>query len=115
MVGGGSIVDNEQKGSIKKHLLANKNVADEFWSNVESLAGLKSSGMLTEANYRRELDLMVEGLVKGAKRPSKREGAVSTTSLPPARPAKVVKLQGRKAAAKAAAAVNTRGGNITNC
>ena len=115
MVNAGFIVDGEQKESIKQHLLANKSVPSDFWSNVERLSGFKSRGILTDGDFPRELGSMVGELVKGGQTRLNLEVSV-TSSFPssvPNRPAKRIILKGKKEAAKATA--NTRGGNIINC
>ena len=75
VVNAGFIVDYEHKESIKHHLLANKSVPSDFWSNVEPLSGFKSSSILADENFRRELGSMVGELVTGGQRRPNLEGS----------------------------------------
>ena len=75
VVNAGFIVDGEQKESIKQNLLANENVTSNFWSNVGRLSGFKSSGILTNEDFRRELGSMVGKLVEGGQPRPNLEGS----------------------------------------
>ena len=60
----GFLKDQSHKESIKKHAMANKVVDEQFWSHIERLAGLLSSGILTTNVHQQQIHEKVEALLR---------------------------------------------------
>ena len=61
----GFLKDQSHKESINKHAMANKVVDEQFWSYVERLAGLLSSGILTtDEDHQQQIHEKIEALLR---------------------------------------------------
>ena len=106
------------KESIKKHAMANKVVDEQFWSQIERLAGLLSSGILTTEDHQQQIHEKVEALLRTGESQSIAAPGGAAGGGGSSVPEKIwsAKKKGAKhGAAEARAAVNMRHGNIINC
>ena len=114
----GFLKDQSHKESINKHAMANKVVEEQFWSHIERLAGLLSSGILTTEGYQQQIHEKVEALLRTGESQSIAApgGAAGGGGLSVPEKIRPVKKKGAKrGSAEARAAANTRRGNIINC
>ena len=113
----GFLKDQNHEESIKKHAMANKVVDEQFWSHIERMAGLLSSGIFTTEDHQQQIQEKVEALLRtGESRSIAASGRAAEgggSSVPEKiRPAK--KEGAKRGSAEARAAANTRHGNIIN-
>ncbi|CAB1113617.1 unnamed protein product [Ectocarpus sp. CCAP 1310/34] len=110
------IKESGHKDSIKKHVMANKPIDDKFWSHVERMANLLSSGMFTAGDYRKQLDVKVADLLRdGAPRSAAAGGEVGVGGSQVVETPRPAQKKGKRTAKEARAATNTMHGNIVNC
>jgi len=117
----GYLSDPTHKEAIKKHAIQNKVVDADFWSHLERLSGLLSSGVLTADEHKKEVASKVAALV-GAGDSRSATAAVATggsrgedESQVPEKTQPAQKNKGKRKSVDARAAANTRHGNIINC
>ena len=60
----GFLKDQSHKESINQHAMTNKIVDEQFWSHIERLAGLLSSGILTTEDHQQQIHEKVEALLR---------------------------------------------------
>ena len=60
----GFLKDQSHKKPIRKHAMANKVVDEQFWSHIERLAGLLSTGILTTEDHQQQIHEKVEALLQ---------------------------------------------------
>eukprot|EP00903_Cladosiphon_okamuranus_P010877 g10274.t1 len=112
----GYITESSHKDSIKEHVMANKPIDDKFWSHVERMADLLSSGMFTTQDYREQLDAKVADLLRdGAQLSAAAGGAAGFGGSQMAETPRPAQKKGKRPAKEAKAAANTMHGNIVNC
>ncbi|CBN79576.1 hypothetical protein Esi_0011_0169 [Ectocarpus siliculosus] len=115
-VDAGYIKESRHDDSIKKHVTANKSIDDTFWSHVERMANLLSSGTFTATDNTEQLDAKVAHVVRdGAPQSAAARGAtgVGGWKMKEARRPAQKKLKRTSKETKAAA--KTKHGNIVNC
>ena len=98
--------------------MANKIVDEQFWSYIERLAGLLSSGILTtDEDHRQQIHEKVEALLRTGESQSiaasgEAAGGGGSSVPEKIRPAK--KKCAKRGSAEARVAANTRHGNMIN-
>ena len=56
-------LDATQREAIKSHAIQNRIIDEEFWSHVERVSGLLSSGVLTVEEHKQDVQRRVEALL----------------------------------------------------
>ena len=98
--------------------MANKVVDEQFWSHIERLAGLLSSGILTTEDRQQQMHEKVEALLRTGESESISAPGGAAGGGGMSVPEKIwpTKKKGAKrGSAEARAAANTRHGDIINC
>ena len=108
----------EPQGVHKKYAMANKVADEQFWSHIERLAGVSSSGILTIEDQQQQVHENFEALLRTGESqsiaaPGGAAGGGGSSVPEKIRPAK--KKGAKCGSAEARAAANTRHGNIINC